>query len=185
MQPTTHAELSWLLAQGLEHRRDRVLVTVAGLIPDLDGLGIFVGAEQYLRYHHVLGHNLLAAAAVGIGGFAFGRKRTQTALLALAAFHLHLLCDLAGSGPGWPLYYLWPFSWNEQFWSGQWDLARWQNGLIAVAGSILCLATALPLRRTIVEIFSRRADAAVVRAIWKRFRPGQTPSLAPDSSSRR
>ena len=32
MNPIVHAELSWLAAQGLSHRRDRLLVCAAGAI---------------------------------------------------------------------------------------------------------------------------------------------------------
>ena len=47
MNPIVHAELSWLMAQRLEERRDRLLVVRAGLAPDLDGLSILGGGELY------------------------------------------------------------------------------------------------------------------------------------------
>ena len=107
---------------------------------------------------------------------AFASERRRTFLLCLATFHLHLLCDLAGSGDftlggsGWPLYYLWPFSRAEWAWDGQWDLVSWQNTVIGMAATLACLLTALPHRRTAVELFSTRADAAVVETLRRRLR---------------
>lgn len=170
MHLIAHAELSWLAAQGLRDRRDRLLIVAAGLAPDLDALSLLGGTEAFGRYHHVLTHGFVAALATAAIASLFARRRALTALLALAVFHLHLLCDLAGSGPGWPLCYLWPASDAEWFWQGQWNLASWQNGAIAVTASLACLATAFPLRRTFVEVFSARADRQVVRALWLRFR---------------
>ncbi len=176
MHLIAHAELSWLLAQPLSTRRDRALVVAAGVLPDLDALTLLGGADVYGTWHHVLTHNWLAALLTTALAAALAKQRLRAGLLALGAFHLHLLCDLAGSGPGWPLVYLWP-SRTEWFWQGQWDLASWQNSLIAVLASVACLSTAFPFRRTFVELFSLRADAQVVRALWTRFRPARLSEL--------
>ncbi|WNG26479.1 hypothetical protein F0U62_22485 [Cystobacter fuscus] len=169
MNPIVHAELSWLMSQALPERRDRILVTLAGLSPDLDGLSLLGGVDMYGRYHHVLSHGYVGALAVAAVCTALARRRGAVALLSLAAFHLHLLCDLVGSGPGWPLHYFWPTSMREWFWEGQWDLASWQNSLIGMAATAACLACALRWRRTIVEVFSVRWDAEVTRALRARF----------------
>ena len=169
MNPIVHAGISWLAAQPLTRRRDRILVTVAGVAPDLDGLSLLAGVEAYGRYHHVLTHGFVAAISTSIVCAAAARQRALTAVLALLAFHLHLLCDLAGSGPGWPLSYYWPFANTEWFWHGQWNLASWQNSVIGVLVSVACLAVAFWKRRTFVEVFSLRADAALVAALRQRF----------------
>lgn len=39
MSPTAHGLINWLISQPLHHRRERCLVTYAGLVPDIDGLG--------------------------------------------------------------------------------------------------------------------------------------------------
>lgn len=169
MNPLIHGELSWLTAQKLAHRRDRLLVTIAGLSPDLDGLSLLAGEEAYGRWHHVLTHGLLSAVACAAVCAALARERWRVAALAFGAFHLHLLCDLAGSGPGWPLTYLWPFSHREWMWDGQWNLASWQNTTIGLAVTLAVLGCALPFGRTVVELFSPRADAQVVAAVRARF----------------
>lgn len=169
MNPIVHAELSWLGAQKLGDRRDRVLVTLGGVLPDLDGLTLLGGQDLYGQWHHVLTHGLLSALAISTALALLAKRKWAVFGLALAAFHLHLFCDLVGSGPGWPLYYFWPFSRDQQFWSGQWDLASWQNGVIGLGATVAVLACALPLGRTAVELFSLKTDAKVVAALRKRF----------------
>ena len=49
MHPITHMLIGWTLAQAAPlTRRDRALVTLAGVIPDADGLGIL--AELLTRH---------------------------------------------------------------------------------------------------------------------------------------
>ena len=170
MNPLVHGELSWLAAQKLNDRRDRLLVTIAGVIPDLDGLTLLGGVDAYGRWHHVLTHGALSAVLLCGALTFFARRKLAVFGLALAAFHLHLLCDLLGSGPGWPLYYLWPFSRVETYWRGQWDLASWQNTLIGLVTTLLVLACAKPFGRTIVELFSVKHDAEVVKTVRKWLR---------------
>jgi inner membrane protein len=41
MNPLTHMLFGWTLAQAIPlTRRDRALVTLAGVVPDIDGLGV-------------------------------------------------------------------------------------------------------------------------------------------------
>jgi hypothetical protein len=169
VNPIVHAELSWLGAQKLGTRRDRLLVTLGGVLPDLDGLTLLGGEDLYGQWHHVLTHGFASALVISAALAAFADRKRAVFGLALAAFHLHLLCDLAGSGPGWPLFYFWPFSRAQQFWDGQWDLASWQNSLIGLGATLAVLACAKPFGRTMVELFSPGADAKVVAAIRKRF----------------
>lgn len=177
MNPLVHAELSWLVAQPLRQRRDRIIVTCAGLVPDLDGLTLLAGTEAYGRYHHVLTHGLLAAAATAGACLVLSRQRAVATLLALGAFHLHLLCDLVGSGPGWPILYFEPFSNAEWFWSGQWNLASWQNAVVGLVATLASLSMALWRSRTPLELVSLRLDALVVRTLRARFLvEGEPPS---------
>lgn len=169
MNPIVHAELSWLAGVRLTERRDRVLVTLAGVVPDVDGLSLLGGVEAYTKWHHVLTHGLVAAVVVAVLFGALARRRLVVGALSFAAFHLHLLCDLAGSGPGWPITYLAPFSRAETMWSGQWNLASWQNSVIGLAATLMVLACALPFGRTLVELFSVKVDSKVVAALRARF----------------
>lgn len=183
MSPITHGLIGWLTAEaGCKNRRDRALVTAAGLVPDLDGAGIIAelltrDSEQPLlwwtEYHHVLGHNLVAALAYAAAAAALARDRARVAGLALVAFHLHLVGDIVGSkgpeGYAWPVPYLAPFSDLEITWSGQWALNAWPNMLITA----LCLFATFYLgwRRghTVLGLVWPRGDGVLVQTLRARF----------------
>src|SRR5438132_1297494 len=123
MSPITHFLASWIIAaKTTDNPRDARLVTLAGVIPDVDGLGlvgdIALGHKEmylYQQYHHVLTHGLPAALAFSVLFACFGKSRWRVFFLSLLTFHLHLLCDLAGSrGPTpddlWPIFYFGPIS---------------------------------------------------------------------------
>jgi len=164
-------------------RRDRALVTLACLAPDIDGLGIVPEwltrnsshpLLWFTRYHHSL-HTLLFSVAVALIASLLATQKLKVGLLALASFHLHLFEDLLGSrGPDgyqWPLPYLSPFSSAWQLaWSGQWGLNAWPNFLITLA---LLLATFyLAWRRGFspLEMVSIKGDQVLVEALRQRFR---------------
>jgi inner membrane protein len=185
MSPITHFLVSWTIANAIPHstKRDRAIVCLAGIAPDIDGLGII--AEILTRdspqpllwwseYHHTLGHNFAAAVLVTAVAAYLAKSRGITALLACLTFHLHLLCDVIGSrGPDgyqWPIPYLLPYSSSVQWaWEGQWALNSWQNmAITAVAiGATMILAR----RRgySPLELVSGKIDAVVVEAIRHRF----------------
>jgi inner membrane protein len=188
MSPVTHLLASWLIAaQATDTPRDCRLVTLAGVLPDLDGLGLLVdlanqalGRQEtwyYGRYHHFLLHGILGGLALALVLALAGRRHIRVALLALAVFHLHLLCDLVGSrGPSpddlWPIHYLAPWhNYPMWVWHGQWPLDGWPNRVISVALFAGCLALAVQLGHSVVAVFSRRVDAVVVPVLrqWWRY----------------
>lgn len=184
MSPITHAFLGWLVscADPRLTRRERGWVTVAGVAPDVDALGtlpqiltargahpVYWGSD----FHHVLGHNLLAAAIVACVAAAFARRRGVTAALAFASFHLHILGDLVGSRGGdgytWPMAYLFPFDDRFQLsWSGQWELDAWPNFVITALALAATFVLAWRRGYAIVELLSPRADRAFVDALRAR-----------------
>lgn len=191
MHVGTHFFASWLLATapGLE-RRERAAIAFAGVAPDADGLGIIaelLTADSprtlawYSNYHHVLGHNLLFAVVVALIAGALAKRKVLTAALACGAFHLHLLCDLAGSrgadGYQWPIPYLWPFSNAVQLtWSGQWMLGAWQNTVFTAVVVLASVFLAWRLGYSPLGIFSPKADAVFVQTLRKRFSRKSTAS---------
>lgn len=190
MHPITHALTGWAVANGADlERRDRAIVTIAGVAPDLDGIGLVgeLASRSWDRpllwwseYHHVLGHNLMFGLVVAAAALLAAKRRVTTALLALAVFHLHLLADLVGSrgpdGYDWPIPYLFPFSREiELTWSGQWALNAWPN--ISFTIWLLALTLYLAWRRgySVLELASQRADQRVVETLRHRFgQPGRT-----------
>ena len=165
------------------NHRDRALVTLSGVIPDIDGVGIIAELLTentampliwYSKYHHVLGHNLGLGLLLAAVVFSLGIRRWVSAVLALVAFHLHLLGDLVGSrGPDgyqWPIPYFFPFSTDWTLtWEGQWGLNAWPNILVTllIAGIILYLAW--KRGHSPLEMISLKADAAFVAKLRKRF----------------
>lgn len=192
MSPVTHFLTGWALANTARlDRRERALVTLAAVVPDVDGLGFIPewltrGSSHpilwFSQYHHAL-HTLLFAMLVTVAAVLFlksplllrkdgahQRSVLTTAVFVFGAFHVHLLEDVVGSrgpdGYAWPIPYLQPFSsaWNWT-WSGQWGLNAWPNVVITCALIAVMLWIAVKRGRTPLEFASRRADEAVVRTV--------------------
>ena len=172
MTPITHGLISWITANPLVEKKDRFLVTSAGLIPDIDGIGAIISIDYYAKYHHVLGHNLLFGILITLISLFIAKNKFLTAGLVLLSLHLHLLCDLLGSGAGWGVTYLWPFSsamyeFQAPF---QWELDSWQNLLVTAICIVLIIFISLKKNRTILEFFSQRLDKTVVDVFHKWFK---------------
>jgi hypothetical protein len=162
--------------------RDTRLIALAGVLPDADGLGIAVdlfkspsldNAFYYQEYHHFLAHGIAGGLVIaGVLAF-FAQRRLRVFLWSLLVFHLHLVCDLAGSrGPDardiWPIYYLGPFSrvpmWS---WPWQWPLDGWQNRIISVALFAWALGLAVKRGDSFAGVFNRRLDRVFTGALQK------------------
>ena len=107
MSPITHFLVGWTLAEAVPNTtpKERTLIALAGIVPDLDGLGLAVDlvtrftrpepTQLFQIYHHDL-HTLpfavvcsaLAMLALGKGYQALARARL--AFLVFVSFHLHL-----------------------------------------------------------------------------------------------
>src|SRR5438093_12628106 len=136
MSPITHFLMGWAVANSVRSltKRERAMVTLASVVPDLDGLGII--AERLTQnsphpltwwsdYHHVLGHNLGFALLTAMAAAFASKRKWLTVALVLLSFHVHLFEDLVGArgpdGDQWPIPYLRPFSNScTRVWSGQW-----------------------------------------------------------------
>jgi Predicted membrane-bound metal-dependent hydrolase (DUF457). len=185
MNVIEHFFIGWCIANGSPSLsdRERTIVTIAAVIPDVDGLGLLVEIPTrntthpilwWTEYHHVLAHNIGFAIVVAIATFVLAKRRIRTTLLAVLSFHSHILGDLIGArGPDgyqWPIPYFLPFSSTLQLaWNGQWALNAWQN--FVITGLALAITLVLAWRRgySPVGMFSRRADETFVRALRARF----------------
>ena len=184
MSPVTHFLTGWVLANASArlNLKERVLITFAGVVPDVDGLGIIPELltrksahplAWFSLYHHQL-HNLAFALLVAGASFFLAKNRWLTGSLAFLSFHLHLLKDLLGSrgpeGYQWPIPYLSPFSHAAQLtWSGQWALNAWPNYLITFCLLAITFYLAWSKGRSPIEMVSERADGAFVAALRRRF----------------
>ena len=184
MSPITHLLISWSVANISKiNRRERALVTLAGVAPDIDGAGLIIdvfchSSDQPLQlwsmYHHVLGHNIGFGLLLVIVTFALSTRRWATSLLVFMSFHLHLLCDLLGSkGPDgyqWPIPYLFPFSDAWQWtWAYQWQLNAWPNFAITIFTILLILFFSWKNGLSPLEIVSLKANRSFVDALRNRF----------------
>lgn len=185
MNPISHFFLSWGVANILPHttRRDRAIITLAGIAPDFDGFGVvaevltrnsFHPLLWWTEYHHILGHNILAAAAVTGVAALLATSRFSTALLACLTFHLHLLCDVIGArgpdGDQWPIPYLLPFSPSVQWtWQHQWALNAWPNMVITMVAIGAAVLMARRRGYSPLEMISTKADRVFVETIRRRF----------------
>ncbi len=183
MAPGTHALIGWWTANVLPlSRRDRLLVFLGGVLPDLDGLGLFVSLDAYLTYHHVLCHNLFVGVLWALATAAAARQRMLCATLAFLNWHLHLACDYFGSRgpmdtPPWVLPYLYPFvgGWSGREFVGpawyfnpwQWPLNSWPNLLATLVGLAGWVYIAVRLERTWFEFLWLRFDQEVCRMLRK------------------
>ena len=90
MSPVTHLLASWIIAaKTTDNPRDCRLVTLAGILPDADGLGLIVDVARpmlglpathlYGQYHHYLLHGAFGAVLVAGLLAAFARRRWRVA----------------------------------------------------------------------------------------------------------
>lgn len=159
------------------------MVTFAGVAPDLDGLGLIADLivrdpdrplHWWTQYHHVLCHNLLAATVTALVVLAVSHRPAWTAALALLSFHIHLLCDVLGSGgpegESWTIPFFAPFSETPVWsWAGQWRLDSWQNLLITAGAIGLTLWLAAKRGYSPMSIVSPRLDGEVVTVLRRWF----------------
>ena len=164
MQLLTHALAGWCGGNLVDTTaRERLGCISISLLPDLDGLGLLLGREAYLRWHHVVGHNVLFGIAASAMLMRLGRSHLRIGALYLALFHLHLAMDLVGSGPGWGIAYFWPFSAASFTTSMAWSFRAWQNFAFLVALAICTLWIGFRLKRTPLEVLAPRLNAALIR----------------------
>lgn len=186
MAPGAHLLFSWLVGVNLFNaRRERALVAIAGVAPDLDGLGLIVdkvsGTTNYFfQYHHYLGHSVFSAIIIASIAAAFAKVQKLTVwFAAFFVVHLHLLCDIAGSkgpdGNQWPIHYLYPLNpYYSISWAHQWELNAWQNILTMVLLLFVSCYYAATKRITFLEVFSYRLNEEVFKMYNKYFRKNNT-----------
>jgi len=161
------------------------LWTLAGILPDVDGLGGRLGCSRLNDFRQGEHISLLPAVSplraarlawsdvATVVLVSFARQRWRVALLCMLAFHLHLFCDLLGSrgptvGDLWPIAYSEPIFRNPVFfWKGQWRLDGWQNRVVCL--TLFATEFFLAARRgySCVQVFSQRADAVFVSVLQK------------------
>jgi hypothetical protein len=164
MHVPTHILSGWCAASLLRLTpRERLFAMIAASAADVDGISILFGEGTYQTYHHLLGHNLLWAVVVAVVLAQLATNKLKAFVLYLALGHLHLVMDYFGSGPLWPIYYLWPFNGTFYFVNKNgWPFTSWQNTTVAAALLAWTIGIAYRQGRTPLELITPRLDRAFV-----------------------
>lgn len=176
MTGLSHAVIGWFIGQGGGSAlRDRRIIAWMGVLPDVDVIAYPIGMipslnpddgyQLFVETHHHYTHGIGMIALAAVCGLAFGRRRLRTAVLAGVAACVHVVCDVIGSGPEFPVYPWWPFS--DVDWTVAWSIPvnEWPN---LFAGFVLLAVAGLYSRsrgRTILEMISVEMDRELVRHI--------------------
>jgi hypothetical protein len=171
MHVPTHILSGWCAGNLLRLTpKQRLGCMIAATAADLDGMGILVSQDLYWDYHHKLGHNLFFALLLAgvLTIFLSDRRRLFAFLVFLAMAHLHLLLDYFGSGPDWPIWYLWPSDLLKIQNPHAWAFFSWQN--IAFGYGLLAwtILIAWRQRRTPLEWLMPRLDLQLVALLHRR-----------------
>lgn len=143
MHLPSHTLSGWCVGRHFNiSAKERLFAMLAASFPDLDALSaiffgeiqlegwkVIAGGPHYQTTHHILGHNLFAAILFSLILIFFSRRELSIFLIYFGAYHLHLLCDLLGSGAGWGVRYFWPMSDHSFEVTWGWDLNSWPNML--------------------------------------------------------
>lgn len=186
MSPITHFLVGWTVLERFHaSNRDKAIVVLAGLAPDIDGTGIIIDfmtralglteTNYYQDYHRLLGHGLPFALLLAALAATVATERLRVAISAFVCIHLHFLCDLIGSRGStiddiWPIHYLSPLSATPALhWAHQWPLVGWQNMLISVVLMAITLQRATRRGYSPLALFSAKADQVLVATLqrWK------------------
>ena len=147
---------------------------VAAGLADLDGLGIVFGKEAYWDYHHILGHNLLFGLVLCGILTIWSYRRVKAFCVYLTLFHVHLLMDYVGSGPGWGIPYFWPLNRHLFECPFVWEFFSWQNLTAALAFILWTVVLIVVSRRTPLESVMPSLDRQIVALAQKAA--GKKPS---------
>jgi len=177
MAPQQHLVLSWVLSNlNYDKRRDRIVTTICGIIPDVDGLGVIVDKilgdgsyNYYFLWHHKAGHNILGLLVIGIITYFICKRRILPVFVGIITYLTHIFFDLIGSGGPdgsiWPMSPFWPFSQYEISISWQWSLNDWKNTLITAIFIVIMIVIACKKKRSFLEVFSQRFDRYCINAV--------------------
>jgi hypothetical protein len=198
MSPVTHFFVGWLVSNTAKlDQRERALITIAGILPDIDGLVIIADfitrnmkhpLQWWGKFHHVLAHNIGFALIITLCSIiAAKQRRILTAILVWISFHLHLLGDLLGArgpeGYQWPIPYLLPFSDSWQWaWRGQWALNAWPNFIITGIAMSLTIYLAWKRGYSPLEMISEKANKIFVETLHMRFGEPKLLNLTMDQN---
>ena len=169
MHIPTHILSGWCVASVLKLTpRERFFAMVAAAVADVDGIGKIISENLYQDLHHKLGHNVFFAIVVSIVLTIFSTHRVKAFALYLLLTHVHLLLDYYGSGPGWPIWYLWPVNDFKFKNENAWEFFSWQNISAGYGMVALTFFLSWKHRRTPLEFVMPSLDHKLVTMLHRR-----------------
>ena len=169
MHIPTHILSGWCAGSLLPFTaRERLFCMIAASAADVDGVPIIFGEQAYWAWHHKVGHNVFFAALLAGGMAAFSTRKRLSFVAYFLLAHLHLVLDYFGSGPGWPIYYLWPVSGLETVNRSAWPFFSWQNITMAYLLVAWAVWIAWKHGRTPLECLMPRLDRQLVALLQRR-----------------
>jgi inner membrane protein len=200
MSPVIHGLVAWILAILLiKDVRDRRLVVIAGVIPDIDAIFLLLNEDLFYEFHHTIGHSFVFGIPLALLFAAVSRDttannhhikqyqsfpsrfRARVFLACLGTFSLHLLADYYGSN--WPVPLFWPFSGYEvtaaEFISYQ-TMYGIINPVVAALTVLIVIILIFVKESTPLEFISKKLDDRLVGFYVYpiKYRCHQCPTLA-------
>lgn len=169
MNPITHLEISWALANTIDGPpKRRLMIMAAGVVADLDGATILFGQDAYQKYHHGITHNFLFGALLALGLTVLFDRSMKAAILIYLTYLTHLGSDLIGTI--WEMKILYPFSDLQIESSFNWQLNSWPNYTISAVFALIGIWIAARYRRTPFELVFPALDRILVNMIELRWK---------------
>jgi len=165
-----HAGAGWLLANTVKgDRRFRGAVLLAAVLPDIDGLTLPFGTDSFIKYHHILAHNILFSIILSFLAIAFcNEHRIKALIFTQIAFYTHFFGDYFLTRI--PLYFLYPFSDASYRYPGGLWLGHPVNYILMLVALLIFIVIAVKWKRTPLELFSPSADKQLVELSFIRER---------------
>lgn len=194
---------------GLKQARDRRIVALSGLAPDIDvvayaGALVWYGFDKDLAFknvweviHHYYTHGIGYILLTGIVVYLLLRRPGSTgsslapatqdhalkvAGLAMIASMVHLFLDLVAGGPTWPIFPWWPIS--AEPWGVGWSytLAQWPNTVVLVSLLVAMMFYPRLSGYSPLEAINYRLDAWFTHIVVHGSDHGATATLEADST---
>jgi hypothetical protein len=169
MHLLTHVLTGWVAGNVLgQVPKVRALCMGVSLLPGIDGLSLIGGIECYQTYHHVIAHNLCFSVVLCSLTACFTTERVKKTVLFIVLYNLHILMDVYGSGIGWGIAYLYPYSTSMYFSTYAWEFSGWQNFLALTSVIITTILIALFQNRTPMEFVAPRFNGIILKILKSR-----------------
>jgi len=174
--------IAWIVAVLLiKDVKDRRLVVIAGVIPDIDAILLLVNEELFYEYHHTIGHSFLFGIPLALLFSAKAKQRFPVFFGCMAAFSLHILADYFGSN--WPIPLLYPLSSIEVSSAGYlsyYTMYSIINPLTAIVSMLTIFLIIWMKEISPFEFISQKLDRRLVGLYTYplKYRCGRCPTLA-------